>query len=655
MFGQLGKYVKKALGVENPEAPRSTDPTAHSEGVEGVDSSVSLNSEHWVLVAKNFREAIERLKSRIGFYFTVVFSGKTEQRPKNQYGVPDQTGQNLQPDNLNQLNQESNQKPSSDRGTNQGGSKMTRRQFLRFTGTGVGLILAGYFCRMPLAGLLDELVFPPEKLVKISLSELLQSTLNSTPRAIGRPVGKIPENFARNFALQSEVQELKLTIFTNPLFPDEYILVNPQKTFSGVYLERSTNVRQQSQLAQDLNEEDDLGNLTNPFVLGEHLKIAGFDIITDARGLWDGQQEYCAIFVDQQNNYLAIGYEGGLYGYDPKLKEWRRLVDSDGNYLQVEAEWRGLNITPPKMSEQVISGLVLAKQLGYSRYPIVRGDVQMPEMNEKGGKFTPEHFYSKENPYGRYLFGKSGEIIDLVHAGGMAEKLVLAVIQMLEQYNKQIKASPGLNEVFLEVSIPHFEGDENFPFEYQCKLNVKGLSEAAATRAILLIGFLLIQATGFLMETISQRAVRDMVSIPIPLVVGMTPEDMYSNSLGMWLALIELLENEPEEITKLENNEDREVFLKRIKDKIIDQFAGETPTEEVRLQTLGMYPFIPVVDPVAFRAQGGQITNPFLSGDQGNFQTILADLKKLLQKVTIQATSVPYLAYNVKRADNGIR
>jgi hypothetical protein len=307
------------------------------------------------------------------------------------------------------------------------------------------------------------------------------------------------------------------------------------------------------------------------------------------------------------------------------------------------------------MSEQVISGLALANQLGYSRYPIVRGDVQMPEMNEKAGKFTPEHFYSEKSPHGRYLFGKSGEIIDLVHAEGMAEKLVLAVIQMLQQYKNQIKVSPGLNEVSLEVSIPHFEGDENFPFEYRCKLNVKGLSEADVTRAILLIGFLLIQATGFLMETISQRAVRDMVSIPIPFVVGMTPEDMYSNSLGMWLALIELLENKPEEITKLENNENREAFLKRIKDKIIDQFAGETPTQEVRLQTLGMYPFIPVVDPVAFRAQGGKITNPFLSGGQGNFQTILTELKKLLQEVTIQATSVPYLAYNVKRADNGIR
>ena len=394
MSEQLGEREKEGvLGVKNPEAQGSTDPTAHSEGVEGMDQRSQLDSERDSALSK-FQQTVGRLKERIKSCLDKIFRWNFGQ-PKNQYGVPDQTGQNFQPDNLNQLNQESNQKPSSDRGTNQGGSKMTRRQFLSI-GAGTGLVVASYYFRIPLAKLLDELVFPPEKLVKISLSELLQSTLNSTPRAIGRPVGKIPENFARNFALQSEVQELKLTIFTNPLFPDEYILVNPQKTFSGVYLERSTNVQQQSQLAQDLNEEDDLGNLTNPFVLGEHLKIAGFDIITDARGLWDGQQEYCAIFVDEQNNYLAIGYEGGLYGYDPKQKEWRKLVNSDGNYLQVEAKWKGLNITPPKMSEQVISGLVLANQLGYPRYPIVRGDVKMPEMNEKAGKFTPEHFYSEK-------------------------------------------------------------------------------------------------------------------------------------------------------------------------------------------------------------------------------------------------------------------
>jgi len=650
MFEQLGEHVKEALGVKNPEAPRSTDPTAHSEGVEGVDRRGSLDPERDSALSR-FQKTVGRLKERIKSCLDKIFRWNFGQ-PKNQHGIDSQTRQ------TETLQGQPKQGSSSEGGQQPDASKISRREILK---TGVVVVVlavcCSYYNRIRLARLIDKLLFSPEKLLEIvSLSELLESILDSTPRAIGRPVGKIPENFARNFTLQSEVQELKLTIFTNPLFPDEYILVNPQKTFSGVYLERSTNVRQQSQLAQDLNEEDDLGNLTNPFVLGEHLKIAGFDIITDARGLWDGQQEYCAIFVDQQNNYLAIGYEGGLYGYDFEQKEWCRLIDSNGKCLQVKARWKGLNITPPKMSEQVISGLAIANQLGYPRYPIVRGDVQMPEMNEKAGKFTPEHFYSRENPYGRYLFGKSGEIIDLVHAGGMAEKLVLAVIQMLEQYNKQIKASPGLNEVFLEVSIPHFESDENFPFEYQCKLNVKGLSEADVTRAILLIGFLLIQATGFLLETVSQRAVRDMVSIPIPLVVGMTPEDMYSNSLGMWLALTELLQNpNQEEIAQLKNGNSRKAFLNRIKKELVQKFAGETPTQEVRLQTLGMYPFIPVVDPVAFRVQGGQITNPFLRGGQGNFQAILADLKKLLQKVTIQATSVPYLAYNVKRVDNGIR
>ena len=255
----------------------------------------------------------------------------------------------------------------------------------------------GYYNRIGLARLIDKLLFSPEKLLeRVSLSELLELILDSTPRAIGRPVGKIPENFARNFALQSAVQELGLPIFTNPFFPDEYILVNPQKTFSEVFLEKPSN-SQPLKLHPDLpKEKGSSGSNSDSFKIGEYLKIAGFDIITDARGLWKGQQEYCAIFVDQQNNYLAIGYEGGLYGYDPKQKEWRKLVNSDGNYLQVEAKWKGLNITPPKMSEQVISGLVLANQLGYPRYPIVRGDVKMPEMNEKAGKFTPEHFYSEK-------------------------------------------------------------------------------------------------------------------------------------------------------------------------------------------------------------------------------------------------------------------
>ena len=61
MFEQLGEYVKKALGVENPEASRSTDPTAHSEGVENPDRRGSLDPERDSALSR-FQKTVGRLK-----------------------------------------------------------------------------------------------------------------------------------------------------------------------------------------------------------------------------------------------------------------------------------------------------------------------------------------------------------------------------------------------------------------------------------------------------------------------------------------------------------------------------------------------------------------------------------------------------------------
>ena len=61
MFGQLGKHVKKALGVENPGAPRSTDPTAHSEGVKNPDRRGSLDPERDSALSR-FQKTVGRLK-----------------------------------------------------------------------------------------------------------------------------------------------------------------------------------------------------------------------------------------------------------------------------------------------------------------------------------------------------------------------------------------------------------------------------------------------------------------------------------------------------------------------------------------------------------------------------------------------------------------
>ncbi len=647
MSEQFAQGEEVILGVKNGEAVKLGVTEADPGSVQNVDRGGLLNSERDSTLSK-FKQAVSRLKERIKSRLAKIFRQNCRQ-PENQHDTDSQTEQNPQ---TATLQEQPDQESSSGSGQQPGRPKISRRRFLitSFTvGFGGLVALAGY--RTQLARLLDKLLFSPEKLLEgVSLSNLLECILDSTPRVVEPPTGEISENFARNFAEKNAVKTIELSL--NSSLEGGYTLYDPEEIFAkGVFLETLPNA-QSSPLHQDTKTESE-----DPFIIGKSLNIVGFGIITDARGLWYGQQEYCVMLFDEENNCLAIGYEGGLYGYDFKHKEWRRLVNSDGQYLQVNPEWQGLGISLPKMSEQVISGLRLFQWLGYTPYPIVRGDVKMPEMNEKPGKFAPENFYSEKNQYGRYLLGQSGEVIDLAHAWGMVGKLVLAVMQMLEQYSNQIETSPGLNNVSFKVSIPHFEGDENFPFEYQCDLNVQGLKAADVTRAILLIGFLLIQATGFLMETVSQRAVKDIVPMPLPFVVGMTPEDMYSNSLGMWLALTELLSYpNPKEIIGLQDNENREKFLGEILENLASSFAiSQPPIEEVKLQTLGMYPFVPVVDPEAFRAQGGKITNPFLNSDEESFQAILAELKKLLNKAQIKVTSIPYFAYNVKRADGGIR
>ena len=85
MFGQLGKYVKKALGVENPEAPRSTDATADSGGVKSVDRRGSLDPERDSALSE-FQQIVGRLKERIKSCLDKIFRWNFGQ-PKNQHGI----------------------------------------------------------------------------------------------------------------------------------------------------------------------------------------------------------------------------------------------------------------------------------------------------------------------------------------------------------------------------------------------------------------------------------------------------------------------------------------------------------------------------------------------------------------------------------------
>jgi len=61
MFEQLGEHVKEALGVKNPESPRSTDATADSGGVKSVDRRGSLDPERDSALSR-FQKTVGRLK-----------------------------------------------------------------------------------------------------------------------------------------------------------------------------------------------------------------------------------------------------------------------------------------------------------------------------------------------------------------------------------------------------------------------------------------------------------------------------------------------------------------------------------------------------------------------------------------------------------------
>ena len=85
MSEQLGEHVKEALGVKNPESPRSTGATADPKGVEGVDRRGPLDPERDSALSK-FQQTVGRLKERIKSCLDKIFRWNFGQ-PKNQHGI----------------------------------------------------------------------------------------------------------------------------------------------------------------------------------------------------------------------------------------------------------------------------------------------------------------------------------------------------------------------------------------------------------------------------------------------------------------------------------------------------------------------------------------------------------------------------------------
>ncbi len=367
--------------------------------------------------------------------------------------------------------------------------------------------------------------------------------------------------------------------------------------------------------------------------LSGNLTEVGYAIITDIRGLQKGEQQYCVMFRTTDNQYIAVGYEGGLYFFEPINKEWVRIVDENKQVLRTKPKWEGLNLAPKPIRDQIYEGWQTFSELGYEPFGGILPNVQMPMNNNR--VFSRNEFYTDDNTENvAYLLGQNGELLDLVHVQGTAEKLVLVANQIFQQYQQGKKT--------FEVTIPHYEGEMPFPYQYEVIIN-----ESITDEDIPLLAFLVIQAMSFQMEAVSQMLVKEIA--PMFPRGGLTPEDKFSNTIGAWTMVQYILhEGLVDTLNSIKDNDHSARALQEVLDNVIQKMGYQKPSSDVDVKTLGINPYIPVLakEIDAQNSQTVQIPRFF---DLEKDENYIERLKNLRDKVQLKTLKIPGFDYNFVR------
>lgn len=265
------------------------------------------------------------------------------------------------------------------------------------------------------------------------------------------------------------------------------------------------------------------------------LQAAGKAIITTAEGLVEGNQEYCALFRDEEQA-LAVGYRGGLYAYQSQLGEgeWVRIVtDKDNSPARTSTSWERLEDTSPTtmLIEDIVQGAETLNSLGYKPWSAVLPSTLMPESINPHKTLRPEdcaqsirEALSDEK---RYFVSENGDLCDLYHIGGYAGETLSLFSQLYyqlltgEHRPVYVGLGPGRNARF-EVAID---------------------PRSIMPETIIDATFQIMSDLSMRMEGIGERMVIEKLHVDsvLPRTGGdLHPEDLFSNSLGIMsmLALI---------------------------------------------------------------------------------------------------------------------
>lgn len=268
---------------------------------------------------------------------------------------------------------------------------------------------------------------------------------------------------------------------------------------------------------------------------------AGTAIITTAEGLQHGDQAYCQLFTGE-NSIVAVGYEGGLYTYEPRLGskesqgEWVRIVatsdkDVRSSHAMSTAAWEDLESMKSDNSliKDVVKGATELRGLGYKPFGAILASTQMPEMSEiyfgpKDCAQTLEEIIDRTKPF--FVTGE-GIVLDLHHLEAKAGETLGLYAQLLSQ---QISG-----EAHPTATVRYTEGSEA---TYTFAVEPASLTDDTIEHTTFAM---MIWASTF-MEGVSQRhAIENFPLLEsMSSNSGMSHEDLFTNTLGIssMLALI---------------------------------------------------------------------------------------------------------------------
>lgn len=354
----------------------------------------------------------------------------------------------------------------------------------------------------------------------------------------------------------------------------------------------------------DKNENE----TTDPFT------ETGWSTITTRNGINNGQQEYCALFENQNGTMIGIGFEGGIYAFNNNQKYWERLKISNHNphvkILSNNNLWSKItkhhSREPGLISNQTEIANKKLSEVDYKPAPGVKPTVKNPWPSARKFKQSNQLGSVDEAIQSigqmKTIVTESGAIVDIKHIYGSIVQTISVFLQLLHAY----KNHNGSDEI--EVASPQYAGGE------KCYITM-GVDINNVTKDMIpSLIFHLMNTASQELETTTQRGISDNMPISIGFIEklydsGFSPDDLYGNTIGITHAIKYITNNFMDQVlntlTDQELNTPEEIFLyyeakitpliNEIYEEAINNLGVRNDIDLSKIENapLGVQPFIP--------------------------------------------------------------